>query len=164
MPCSISDGPQTPEDVPEDYDYANDTLYDEWVQRKVDAERFTQPPNEGKIEDVKENPKLIRALKDGKAPLEHLVTSVWPGDARVHKSGADKYGTSNWLVDKILASTYKGAILRHLKAWAEGEDIDPESGENHLYHIRACCAIVLDSGMHGTLIDDRNKVESKDQG
>jgi hypothetical protein len=113
---------------------------------------------------MKENPKLIRALKDGKAPLEYLVTEVWPEDARVHKSGADKYGKSNWLVDKILASTYKGAMLRHLKAWAEGEDLDPESGESHLTHIRACCAIVRSAEMHGTLIDDRKFVESKDQG
>ena len=114
--------------------------------------------------DEKQNPKLIRALKDGKAPLEYLPSSVWPGDARVHKTGADKYGRSNWLLDSILASTYKGAILRHLKAWCEGEDIDPESGEHHFYHIRACCAIVLDSGMKGTLIDDRLVSESKDQG
>ena len=114
-------------------------------------------------EEEKANPKLIRALKDGKAPLEYLVTTVWPGDARTHKSGADKYGITNWREDRILASTYKGAILRHLKAWAEGEDLDPESGEHHFYHIRACCAIVLDSEMHDTLIDDRLVVESKDQ-
>jgi hypothetical protein len=110
---------------------------------------------------MKDNPKLIQALKDGKAPLEYLVTSVWPGDARVHKLGADKYGRNNWLTDCIRASTYKGAMLRHLKAWAEGEDIDPESGESHLYHIRACCAIVLESGMQETLIDDRLLTESK---
>jgi hypothetical protein len=122
----------------------------------------TQPPIR-ENPPVKDNPKLIRALKDGKDPLEFLVTSVWPGDARVHKSGADKYGKENWTIDKILASTYKGAMLRHLKAWCEGEDIDPESGENHLYHLRACCAIVLDSDMKGSLIDDRLRVESKDQ-
>jgi hypothetical protein len=111
-----------------------------------------------------DNPKLIRALKDGKYPLEYLVTTVWPGDALVHKSGADKYGKFNWRKDKILASTYKGAMLRHLRSWCEGEDIDPESGVSHLYHIRACCAIVLDSKMHDSLIDDRLEVESKDQG
>ena len=112
----------------------------------------------------KDNPKLIRAQKDGKDPLEYLVTTVWPGDARCHESGAKKYGINNWRIDEILASTYKGAMLRHLKAWAEGEDLDPDSGESHLYHIRACCAIVLDSEMHGTLIDDRLLAESKDQG
>jgi len=119
--------------------------------------------NEIKEQEEKQNPKLIRALKDGKAPLEYLVTTVWPGDARVHESGALKYGRDNWREDRILASTYKGAMLRHLKAWAEGEDVDPDSGESHLYHIRACCAIVLDSEMHDTLIDDRLRTESKDQ-
>ena len=109
------------------------------------------------------NPKLIRALKDGKAPLEHLVTTVWPGDATVHKHGADKYGRHNWRKDRILASTYKAAMLRHIQAWAEGEDIDPDSGVSHLYHVRACAAIVLDSELHNTLIDDRLVVESKDQ-
>ena len=112
----------------------------------------------------KDNPKLIRALKDGKAPLEYLVYSVMEGDAAVHKLGADKYGIRNWRVDNILASTYEGAILRHFKAWAEGEDLDPESGYSHLYHIRACCAILLDSEEKGTLIDNRIRTESKDQG
>ena len=41
---------------------------------------------------MKENPKLIQARKEGKAPLEYLVKSVWEEDARVHKHGADKYG------------------------------------------------------------------------
>ncbi len=111
----------------------------------------------------KQNPKLTQALKDGKAPMEYLVYSVLEADARVHKGGADKYGIRNWLQDEILASTYVGAIMRHLKAWVEGEDQDPESGESPLTHIRACCAVVLDAEKHGTLIDDRNRVESKDQ-
>ena len=68
----------------------------------------------------KENPKLIRAQKDGKAPLEYLITELFDGDARTHESGAIKYGIRNWRIDKILASTYKAAMLRHLKAWAEG--------------------------------------------
>jgi hypothetical protein len=123
---------------------------------------YSTQENDGPLE--KQNPKLIRAQKDGKAPLEYLVTSVWPGDARCHQSGAIKYGVRNWLIDKILASTYKAAILRHFKAWSEGEDIDPDSGEHHFYHIRACCAIVLDAQMVDTLIDDRLFVESKDQG
>lgn len=112
---------------------------------------------------IRENPKHIRAQKDGKAPLEYLVYSVLEGDAHVHKGGADKYGVRNWLKDHIRASTYEGAMLRHLKAWAEGEDVDPDSGWSHLYHVRACCAILLDSEKHGTLIDDRQRCESIDQ-
>ncbi len=110
---------------------------------------------------MKDNPKYVQAQKEGKAPLEYLLTTMFDGDARVHKIGADKYGQRNWRIDPIKASTYEAAILRHLKAWAEGEDKDPESGESHLYHIRACCAVVLDSELHGTLIDDRARQESK---
>lgn len=109
-----------------------------------------------------DNPKHIEAQKSGKDPLEYLVWSVLPGDARVHRHGADKYGERNWRIDRIKISTYEGAILRHFRAWAEGEDIDPDSGFSHLYHIRACCAVLLDAEKHGTLIDDRDRQESID--
>ena len=115
------------------------------------------------MQGSKENPKHIQAMKDGKAPLEYLVTSVFPGDAYVHKGGADKYGIRNWTIDEIKALTYKGAMQRHLDAWSEGEDVDPDSGWSHLYHIRACCAIVLDAGFHDKLIDDRMFAESISQ-
>jgi len=108
-----------------------------------------------------ENPKQIQAMKDGKIPLENLVYSCLADDAIVHKHGADKYGTRNWREQQILASTYEGAILRHFLAWAQGEDLDPDSGKSHLTHIRACCAVVLDSIKHGTLLDDRGRQESK---
>lgn len=110
---------------------------------------------------LKENPKYIQAQKDDKDPLEYLVWSVLGADARVHKHGADKYGVCNWRVDAIKASTYVGAIARHLSAWSRGEDLDPDSGLPHLNHIRACCAVVLDSIEAGTLIDDRLRTESK---
>lgn len=109
------------------------------------------------------NPKYIRAQKEGKVPLECLITGVLASEARVLKHGADKYGARNWRKDAILASTYEGAMMRHLFAWIEGEDIDPDSGEPHLSHLRACCAVVLDGQAHGKLIDDRGRMESKAQ-
>lgn len=112
---------------------------------------------------VKKNPKLIRAEKDGKIPYEYLVYSVLEDDAYVHKHGGDKYGIRNWQLDKILASTYEGAMLRHFLKWVGGEDIDPDSGKPHLTHLRACCAVVMDAQRHGMLIDDRQRKESKDQ-
>lgn len=108
-----------------------------------------------------ENPKYVRAQKDGKPPLEYLVRSMHPLDAAVHKHGADKYGIRNWRKDPIRASTYIAAIQRHLDAWAAGEDLDPDSGLPHLSHVRACCAVALDAKMHDTLTDDRLIVESK---
>lgn len=104
-----------------------------------------------------ENPKHIQAQKDGKVPYDKIPWDVLAGDARVHASGAAKYGERNWRVDKILASTYEGAIMRHFIAWFGGEDNDPDSGESHLYHIRCCCAVMLDAQIHGTLIDDRGR-------
>lgn len=112
---------------------------------------------------IKMNPKHIRAQKDGKIPYEYLITSVLESEARVLKHGGDKYGVRNWQLDDILASTYEGAMMRHLFAWIAGEDIDPDSGEPHLSHLRACCAVVLDGQSHGKLIDDRGRKESKGQ-
>jgi hypothetical protein len=110
---------------------------------------------------TKQNPKYIEAQKKGKAPLEYLVPTMDELDAAVHKHGADKYGKFNWRIDEILATTYVGAMRRHLKSWISGEDLDPESGKPHLTHLRACCAVVLDAEMHGKLIDDRLAAESK---
>lgn len=109
---------------------------------------------------MKMNPKHIRAMKDGKVPMEYIVWEMLALDARVHKHGADKYGVRNWRRDRILASTYEGAMLRHLSAWAMGEDIDPDSGMHHLAHLRACCAVVIDADAHGTMLDNRDRLES----
>jgi hypothetical protein len=111
-----------------------------------------------------DNPKHIRALKDGKAPLEFLVGGrVDDAEARVLAHGASKYGRKNWRTDPILLTTYVGAIRRHLNAWAEGEDLDPDSGEHHLAHIRACCAVALDAVNVRTAIDDRTITQSTAQ-
>jgi len=110
---------------------------------------------------IKENPKHIQAQKDGKVPFEYLVLSVLEDDAYVHQHGAGKYGKNNWTLDEIRASTYIGAMFRHYKAWAEGEDLDPDSGKPHLTHLRACCAVVMDAAKHGKLIDDRLFAETK---
>ena len=73
------------------------------------------------------------------------------------KGGADKYGAWNWrdAGSEYLASTYTGAIRRHLDAWLDGENDDPESGQSHLAHIAASVAIVIDSMQAGTFKDDR---------
>jgi len=106
------------------------------------------------------NPKLIQAMKDGKDPLEFIELSLLAGEARVLAHGASKYGVRNWLIDPILASTYQGAILRHLQAWFAGEDNDKDSGESHLDHIKACCTVMRSAQVNGTLLDDRDRKES----
>lgn len=110
-----------------------------------------------------DNPKHIAAQKAGKPPLEYLISALDPAVARVLKHGADKYGVRNWRIDKILTSTYEGAIRRHFDAWRAGEDQDPDSGERHLAHIVASIVIMADAAAHDTLIDDRARAHSIDQ-
>jgi hypothetical protein len=81
----------------------------------------------------------------------------------VHKLGADKYGPWNWRETGVCASTYVNAILRHLNAWRDGEDLDPESGITHLAHIACSANILMDAEVCGKLQDDRNKRPTNDE-
>ncbi|WP_061238191.1 dATP/dGTP diphosphohydrolase domain-containing protein [Ectopseudomonas composti] len=99
------------------------------------------------------NPK--DAIGSGKLPI-HL----WPTTATAMGSlglldGMLKYGRSNWRASGVRASIYFDAANRHLNAWFEGEDCDPDSGLPHLAHALACLAIVVDAQAAGKLNDDR---------
>ncbi len=50
--------------------------------------------------------------------------------------GADKYDDHNWLKGMQWSRVY-AALLRHLRSWYMGEDIDEESGNHHLAHAAA---------------------------
>jgi len=54
--------------------------------------------------------------------------------------GAHKYDRHNWVyVDDI---RYQAAAMRHFSAYMQGEQIDPESGIQHLAHM-ACSILFL---------------------
>jgi hypothetical protein len=93
-----------------------------------------------------------------KTPLGLIPPSAMEQVAWAHKLGADKYGPWNWRKTGVCASTYVNAILRHLNAWRDGEDLDPESGFSHLAHIACSCNILMDAAAVGKLQDDRNKL------
>lgn len=99
------------------------------------------------------NPK--DAIATNKLPL-HL----WPETASAYGAmgfldGALKYGRTNWRHAGVRASIYYDAARRHLNAWFEGEDTDPQSGVPHLGHALACIAILVDAKEAGKLNDDR---------
>ncbi len=71
--------------------------------------------------------------------------------------GADKYGVYNWREEPVEALVYCDAALRHLLAYIDGEDIDPESGKHHLDGAGASIAILTDARECNTLIDNRPK-------
>lgn len=100
-----------------------------------------------------DNPKTIYGIQKpslGLVPLAALEAA-----AGAHQLGAEKYGPWNWREHSVAATVYIDAMLRHIKAWQEIEDIDPESGVSHLGHVIACCGILLDAQRHEKLIDDR---------
>lgn len=74
--------------------------------------------------------------------------------ASVFGFGAEKYADRNWEHGMSWSRLY-GATLRHLFAWASGEDRDPES--QHLTLAHAACAVLmlLASTQRGIGTDDR---------
>lgn len=101
------------------------------------------------------NPKTQYGLK--KAP----TLTVIPASSililgQVMALGASKYGRFNWRENKVAASVYTDAMLRHITAWNAGQDDDPESGVSHLGHVMACACILVDALKGGNLVDDRS--------
>ncbi len=99
------------------------------------------------------NPKDI--VGSDKLPL-HL----WPATATAYGclgmlDGAKKYGRANYRAVGVRASIYHDATARHLNAWFEGEEHDPDSGLPHLAHALACLAILVEAKVQGNLQDDR---------
>lgn len=91
---------------------------------------------------------------------DKLPLHLWPETATVAGclgllDGALKYGRCNWREAGVRASIYYDACKRHINAWFEGEEIDPDSGLPHLSHALACLAILVDSKACGKLKDDR---------
>jgi hypothetical protein len=71
------------------------------------------------------------------------------------QEGARKYGKFNYRVAGVRASVYYDAAMRHLMAWHEGEDIDPDSGLSHLTKAMACLCVIRDATFRNHFVDDR---------
>ena len=100
------------------------------------------------------NPK--DAIGQTKAPMHMLplVAQVW-GALGMYE-GALKYGEKNFRYATVRSSVYVSAAKRHLERWQEGQDRDPKTRVKHLGSVIACCAILLDAELQGTLADDRH--------
>jgi hypothetical protein len=92
---------------------------------------------------------------------DKLPLHLWPATATAmgcigFLNGLLKYGRANFRVHGIRASIYIDAAKRHLDAWFEGEECDPDDGVPHLSAALACIGIVVDALAAGKLNDDRN--------
>jgi len=99
------------------------------------------------------NPK--DAIGSKKLPL-HLVPSQVIGYLCIALlEGAIKYGAYNYRVFGVRASVYKSATQRHIERWWEGEDIDPDSGLNHIDKAIASLFVLRDGMLNDKWTDDR---------
>jgi hypothetical protein len=111
----------------------------EWLMRQSE-----QQPNVGVKYD------------QNKPRMDLLDWDALGGLAAVLTFGANKYAAHNWR-NGISYSRITAAMLRHLAAIQQGEDVDPESGLPHIDHL-GCCWMFLSNFMKNRPdLDDRYK-------
>lgn len=63
--------------------------------------------------------------------------------AAVLTAGANKYGANNWQKVEDAKNRYYAALRRHIAAWRKGEQVDAETGIDHLAHAAANIMFLL---------------------
>lgn len=99
------------------------------------------------------NPKDSVGIR--KVPLHVVSSPVVMEMALGMMEGARKYGAHNYRVAGVRASVYYDAAMRHLMAWWEGQDIDPDSGLSHISKAMSCLQVLRDAMMSDMWHDDR---------
>lgn len=90
-----------------------------------------------------------------KPPIHLIPASALIIESMAFLDGAIKYGPYNWRKERVSASIYVGAALRHLLAWQDREELSRDARRHHLGHARACLGIILDAQAINQLVDDR---------
>lgn len=106
----------------------------------------------GGLTDTPEEAEMLEAMLDAptetaftkfdhdKPHLAYLPIEPLEMVARVLDHGAVKYDRDNWKkCDDPMR--YMSAAMRHQFAWLKGEQLDPETGQNHLAH--ALCSLMF---------------------
>lgn len=100
------------------------------------------------------NPKHGLGIR--KVPIHAVPIPVMSEVGLAMMEGGCKYGTHNYRDMGVRASTYVDAVWRHLfLQWWEGEDIDKDSGLNHVVKAISSLVVLRDSMMMGNWVDDR---------
>lgn len=106
-------------------------------------------------QDSRQPDKAIKADAD-KIPLDLLPFAALNEVGKVLGFGAKKYAAHNWRAG-LSWSRLIAAGLRHLFAFAAGENNDPETGLCHLAHAVCCLLFLLEYVVKGGGTDDRYK-------
>lgn len=99
------------------------------------------------------NPKDAIGIK--KAPMSTVPSAVMMEIGLAMLEGACKYGRHNYRAIGVRASVYYDACMRHIMAWWEGEDQDPDSHLSHVTKALACLTVIRDAMINDKWVDDR---------
>lgn len=123
-----------------------------WMDENSDVKFWDR--NVGK-EKLEPNPKQLRG--DKKPPLAQFPLSAQIYASLAHYDGDLKYGYRNWQESPVEARTYINAAMRHLRLYENGENNARDTNVPNLGAVIACCAILIDAELYGSLIDNREK-------
>ena len=118
-------------------------------RRPIGADVISKPSEH--LKDT--NPK--DAIGSTKPPIANVPLSVISEVGMALAEGQYKYGGYNWRVIGVRASVYWDATFRHLKAWWEGEDTDPDSQLSHVTKAISALTVLRDAMIQDNWTDDR---------
>jgi len=116
----------------------------------METKRGNSSPYNSELGD----PNQAARFDNGKPRIELVPTEIIEEMAKVFTYGAQKYDDWNWSKGFPWLQPY-ASMMRHLMAWHEGEDVDPESGLHHLSHAACNMAMLLHYIKHGIGEDSR---------
>ena len=108
---------------------------------------------------------LGRKFDHGKPMPSLLPAAALLAISRVLTIGAKKYAPDNWKYVAGAEKRYMDALWRHLLAYMEGEELDPETGESHMAHIGCNVMFLLwaiESGY--TFLPEDNQINNTTKG
>lgn len=144
------DGTFTLDDMPGTFFYLDElelVLYDE-LSNLTQAVGLRNDAEKGKKNDI------------DKPDLSLLPRVFLEGTAKAFMHGEKKYGRYNYR-SGMDWHRLVGAALRHINAFNDGEDTDPESGNHHLYHAAASLAMLITYTSEGLGKDTRHASNKK---
>jgi len=113
------------------------------------APALTVPPSDTKST----NPKDVVGIR--KAPMSTVPANVLAEVGVAMLEGSLKYGRHNYRTAGVRTSVYYDGTMRHLMAFWEGEDLDPDSGVSHVTKAIASLVVLRDAMLQGMITDDR---------
>lgn len=98
---------------------------------------------------------------EGKLRMDLVPTSAIKAMAEVLTKGAEKYDERQWEKGHDWSTPY-ASLMRHLTAWWEGENKDPESELSHLSHVIMNVAMLIEYEQNYPELDNRPRKDKED--